>query len=88
MPDLDQKSYVTTEFAAHAAVVDATRKAIVEPLGRLVELSAAAIGQGGSTGGHSCVTSRSSADQSISPGSGSPRIDDLAQAVGGGKREA
>ena len=47
MPEFDQESYVAAEFAAHAAIVETTRLAIAEPLGRLVELAAESIGQGG-----------------------------------------
>ena len=47
MPDFDQESYVAAEFAAHADIVDATHEAVAEPLGRLVELAADSIGQGG-----------------------------------------
>lgn len=47
MPDFDHQSYVAAEFAAHAAIVEATRDAVAEPLHRLVELAAEAVGQGG-----------------------------------------
>lgn len=47
MQDFDHDSYVRAEFAAHTAIVEATREAVAEPLRRLVELAAETIEQGG-----------------------------------------
>ena len=47
MPEFDQERYVAAEFAAHAAIVEATHAAVAEPLGRLIELASDSIGQGG-----------------------------------------
>jgi len=47
LQDFDHDSYVRAEFAAHTAIVEATREAVAEPLRRLVELAAETIEQGG-----------------------------------------